>query len=93
MSTQEKIKLVFDTICKVVLKKNEQYGDSAIIPLGIFCKNTNYQQIASRLDDKLLRLKNLDPTTAAFRDTIVDLMGYCCLYIISKGWENDIHKG
>ena len=74
MNTQEKIKLVFETVCKVVLKKNEQYGDSAITPLGIFCKNSNYQQIASRLDDKLLRLKNLDPNSAAFRDTVVDLI-------------------
>ena len=93
IDTQEKIQLVFDTLSKIVIQKNEQYGDSAITPLGIFCKSANYQQIASRLDDKLLRLKNLDTNSAAFRDTVVDLMGYLCLLIISKGWENDIKKG
>ena len=92
-ATQEKIKLVFDSVCSLVMKKNEQYGDSAITPLKIFCKSDNYNQIEARLDDKCNRLKNLKVDDASYKDTVVDIMGYLCLLIISKGWEKDILKG
>lgn len=83
MTTQDKIKEVYDNMRDLSLYKNEKYGDSAINPQQIFCKESAGAQIKSRLDDKLARIKN---STELRKNDLSDVIGYCVLLCIDNGW-------
>jgi len=62
-------------------------------PLRIFSKTSTDEQILTRIDDKLNRIRNMKDIDIGMRDTIIDLMGYLVLLIINKEWNNDILEG
>ena len=78
MTTQEKIKQVGQEVIDLLIEKNESYGDSALKPAGIFATGNAVDNLTSRIDDKLMRIKSrgINPDT---EDTVQDLMGYLIL--------------
>jgi len=85
MTSQDKIKEVYDNMKSLSLYKNEKYGDSALNPMQIFCKDSAGSQILSRLDDKLSRIKN---SSELRKNDVSDIMGYLVLLCIDKEWLN-----
>ena len=75
------------TLEALLLRKNRQYGNSALEPLGICAKAPALEQIAARIDDKLKRISNqgglaaclLGPPASDGEDTVLDLIGYLVL--------------
>ena len=92
-SSQDKIAEVCDNLKKFLIEKNIRYGNSALEPLRIFSKTSTDEQILTRIDDKLNRIRNMKDIDIGMRDTIIDLMGYLVLLIINKEWNNDILEG
>ena len=82
-ATQNKIDSVFQSLSRLVQEKNRRYGDSAIKPLRIFSKLPEDEGIKIRLDDKLNRIINAGEIR---KNDAVDIMGYLCLYCVSKDW-------
>lgn len=76
--TQRQIEAVCDSIKKLLLEKNEDYGDSAITPLRIFSKVGSVEQLNVRIDDKLSRIKNTEVKNI-IENTEMDLIGYLIL--------------
>ena len=78
MTTQEKIKEVGQEVIDLLIEKNESYGDSALKPAGIFATGNAVDNLSSRIDDKLMRIKS-----QGFRgygeDNVKDLIGYLIL--------------
>lgn len=68
-------------MAEFLINKNISYGNSALEPIGIFSKSSANEQLATRIDDKLNRLKNGKKWIGD--DTILDLIGYLILYRIS----------
>jgi hypothetical protein len=85
VTTQDKIKEVYDNMKSLSLYKNEKYGDSALNPMKIFCRESTSSQIESRLDDKLSRIKN---STELRKNDVSDIMGYLALLCIDREWLN-----
>ena len=57
-NTAKKIKDIMKELTEMLLMKNEQYGDSALNPIGIFANGSAKELIAVRMDDKISRLAN-----------------------------------
>ncbi len=76
-NTQVEISNVCDSIKEMLLEKNRKYGDSALNPIRIFSKSDTVEQLKVRIDDKLNRLKNLQPDET--EDVVDDLIGYLIL--------------
>ena len=81
---EAELKTMADCICKVcdsmrdlLLEKNASYGNSAAKPIQIFSKASAMQQINTRIDDKLNRIKC--GGTFDNEDTEKDLTGYLIL--------------
>ena len=72
-----------DLLKKTLLKKNEEYGNSAIEPIRIFSSADNMEQINVRIDDKLSRIKNKNDKEIK-EDTELDLAGYLILKRVAK---------
>jgi hypothetical protein len=73
---------VLSNIRKLLMKKNESYGDSALNPIRIFSKSDSMEQLNVRIDDKLSRLAS--GLNYEGEDTISDLIGYLILYKIQQ---------
>jgi len=71
-----------DAIKELLLMKNAAYGDSALNPANIFASGSAVDNLACRIDDKLMRIKNrgLNDET---EDTVSDLIGYLILLKIA----------
>jgi hypothetical protein len=69
-------------IKKMLIEKNRRYGNSAIEPLRICSKADPLEQIRVRIDDKLNRLKTLDPSDT--EDVELDLIGYLILLRVAR---------
>ena len=80
--TQADIATVCDEIKELLLDKNKKYGDSAINPVRIFSKCNSAEAILVRMDDKLSRIRAMDPDDA--EDVYLDLLGYLILYRVSQ---------
>ena len=80
--TQIDIATVCDEIKELLLEKNKLYGDSALNPVRIFSKAGTLEQIECRMDDKLSRIRNMDPTDT--EDAFLDLIGYLVLHRVAK---------
>ena len=80
--TQEDIVRIMDSTKNLLLYKNEKYGDSALNPLGIFTKGEAIVNLGARMEDKLMRLKEVGMTAESI-DTLYDLQGYLTLMIIA----------
>jgi hypothetical protein len=81
MTTAEKIAVKCDGIRDMLVEKNQKYGDSALFPLRVFSRGDADEAIRTRIDDKLSRIHAgvLDD-----EDTILDLVGYLVLLLISR---------
>jgi hypothetical protein len=72
-----------DKVKELLLRKNEEYGDSAFFPKRIFSKASPIEQIKVRIDDKLSRLSNDSPKTIP-EDTVQDLIGYLIIMKVAQ---------
>jgi len=76
-----KVNAITNSIAKLLIEKNNAYGNSALDPVRVFSKSDTVEQLKVRIDDKLSRIaKGKD-----FRDedVIDDLIGYLVLLKIS----------
>jgi len=90
MDTKEKIKQTIKEIEQLLLQKNEQYGDSAMKPIGLFAKGSPDELIRVRIDDKLSRLALGNDSIESDEDIVLDLAGYLVLLLIAMRDENDL---
>jgi len=84
-NTQTKIIELTNSIQKLLLVKNQRYGDAAITPKRRFSKASPEQGILIRLDDKLNRIEQSDELRI---NDISDMIGYLVLLLIAKGLED-----
>lgn len=70
---------------KLLVEKNESYGDSALSPLGVFSKSDRVERLKVRIDDKLNRL--YAGHEYGQEDTVTDLIGYLVLLKIAEQEE------
>lgn len=80
--TSERIVEVTNAVRDLLLRKNAAYGDSALKPSNIFARGSAVENIACRIDDKLMRIKNKGLNDAT-EDTVQDLIGYLILLKIA----------
>lgn len=79
MSRASQITEVCDDIKKLLIIKNQKYGDSAMAPVRIFSKASPVDQILVRIDDKLSRISKGAGLLASDEDVVDDLIGYLVL--------------
>lgn len=72
---------VIDELREMLLEKNKRYGDSALNPVRIFSKADPIESLLVRMDDKLSRIRTMDPDDA--EDAYLDLLGYLVLYRVA----------
>lgn len=83
---KERIEEVCDSIKELLVRKNGDYGDSAF-QAPILTPNVEPKTaILVRASDKIARLNNLlttgkKPNWETLEDTVMDLAGYCILYL------------
>lgn len=82
MKTRDDIERVCDGTKNLLIKKNADYGDSALEPLGVFGNGDAITSLGARMDDKLMRLKTQGIGKHSI-DTLYDLHGYIALMIIA----------
>lgn len=70
-----------DSVRKVLLAKNEAYGNSALAPLRVFSRADPIEQLKVRIDDKLSRIAR---GNSVGEDTVLDLIGYLILLRIAQ---------
>lgn len=86
-TTQKKIKSVGDGITNLLLKKNSDYGATALKSPRLCTKLAPREGLLVRMSDKISRLENLlnnpesQQVEESIDDTIRDLAGYCILYL------------
>jgi hypothetical protein len=80
--TQVDICTVVDEIKELLLEKNKRYGDSALNPVRIFSKCSSEEALLVRMDDKLSRIRTMDPDDA--EDVYLDLIGYLILHRVGQ---------
>lgn len=78
---QKAIREECDALRDMLLRKNSDYGNSALDPVRIFSKASPMEQIRVRLDDKLSRLAR---GSAAGEDVELDLLGYLILLRVAR---------
>lgn len=87
---QNAIEQICDKLKETLISKNEDYGSSAFQP-PVLAPNLEVDtSILVRMSDKIERIKNLrqaDPEKEthyeSLRDTVLDLAGYCVLYLVT----------
>lgn len=82
---QAKIKAACKRLEETLLAKNADYGNS--IAASRLTQTTARERILIRLDDKFARLASLcerDPAFESIEDTILDIAGYCVLYLCAE---------
>lgn len=89
--TQIDIATVCDEIKELLLEKNKRYGDSALAPVRIFSKADTLEQIEVRMDDKLSRIRTMDPSDT--EDAFLDLIGYLVLHRVAKMQQARVDYG
>ena len=82
MKSSQRIQEIGNAVISMLLEKNKAYGDSALNPANIFAKGTAIDNLCSRIDDKLMRIKNKGISDKT-EDTINDLIGYLILLKIA----------
>lgn len=71
----------------MLVSKNKKYGDSLFKPPGVFSDADTLELINSRLDDKLVRLKQGDVTAADRAEDEEDIIGYLILKRVFRALE------
>ena len=64
------------------IRKTQAYGNSALEPAKIFSQLDAVESLCSRIDDKLMRIKNKGIYDAT-EDTVKDLVGYLMLLLMA----------
>lgn len=77
-------------IAQMLIDKNISYGNSALEPINIFSKATALEQLSTRIDDKLSRVKRGSEYPG--EDTILDLIGYLVFYRIASDDNKNMIK-
>lgn len=77
-----KVRKELNAVEKLLVEKNEAYGNSALEPINVFSKSTAVEQIKVRIDDKLSRLYH--GKEYGDEDTITDLLGYIVLLKVAE---------
>jgi hypothetical protein len=72
-----------DRIKELLLRKNRQYGNSALEPIGIFASKDPVQGILFRIDDKLSRIRT-SGRQGDDEKTDDDLTGYLILLMVAE---------
>jgi len=73
---------IIKEISDLLKSKNKAYGNSALKPAKIFSQLDATESLCSRIDDKLMRIKNRGINDAT-EDTVDDLIGYLLLLKMS----------
>ena len=81
--TQNRIRAIISEVEELLIRKNKQYGNSALEPMGIFAKGSAEELIRVRIDDKLNRLLQGDESIESDEDIVLDLIGYLVFLLIS----------
>lgn len=82
MNTEKIIKEVITEVKDLLIEKNRAYGDSAINPSKVFSNGDALDSLGARIDDKLMRIKNVGINDET-EDTLIDLIGYLVLYKVA----------
>ena len=84
-NSQKKIVDVLDNMQRLLLYKNEKYGDSILSKDGqIFFKGDPKVRVAMHLDEKIGRIRN-NPDAEPRKNDVMDLLGYCVFELIALG--------
>ena len=80
-----------ESLCALLLAKNDEYGNSALEPINIFAEGSAAAQLAVRIDDKLSRISTtrqmVDGDLQIHEDTVLDLLGYLVLLRVDQRLE------
>jgi len=86
---REKITKTCDSIARLLVGKNQRYGNSALEPIRVFSNVDADVGLLVRLDDKLSRIKYASSNHKPLRrNDIVDMTGYLILYCVKQGWTD-----
>lgn len=85
LTVEQKIRLVCDNLCDLLVYKNRKYGNAALQPINIFYKGGANEAIDVRLDDKISRIKNAPEKR---KNDLVDVAGYLVLSLIENDWTS-----
>tara|TARA_R110000796_G_scaffold6811_2_gene23953 strand:+ start:4361 stop:4630 length:270 start_codon:yes stop_codon:yes gene_type:complete len=83
MSVETKIKSKLKLLQDLLITKNRNYGNSALVPANIFSRLSSMESIKIRIDDKLKRIENKGVNDET-EDTVMDLAGYLILLMIAR---------
>lgn len=93
MNNLESIETVCENLKETLIKKNKAYGQSAFKKPLLYPFITGKAAILVRMSDKVQRLQALQQgeqdNGETFNDTILDLAGYCVLYLACKEYGDD----
>lgn len=94
--TQRRIASECDRVKELLIRKNTQYGDSALSPTGVCAKGNAIDLIAVRIDDKLSRITRMGGLRDAMlkikdEDVVQDLIGYLILAAIAG--KSEVNNG
>lgn len=84
MNYEQKVITAVDGLASWLVKKNEQYGNSALEPVRVFSDASQVEQILVRMDDKLSRLARGNASMESDRDVERDLLGYYLLLTVYR---------
>jgi hypothetical protein len=79
---EDEIRKECDNLADILCEKNRKYGNSALEPIQIFSKASAIDQILTRLDDKITRMRNQQSDDT--EDTELDIAGYLILLRIAR---------
>ena len=90
--TQKSLRDICDRIKKMLIAKNQQYGNSVIEPVRIFSKARIDEQLKVRIDDKLSRIYRGNDLLESDTDVIEDLIGYLILLLHARTLDGGIDE-
>ena len=86
---QNNITKTCDGLARLLVAKNQRYGNSALEPIRVFSRADPAEGILVRLDDKLSRIKYASNEGNLLRkNDIADMIGYLILYCVKQGWTD-----
>ena len=86
---QNNITKTCDGLARLLVAKNQRYGNSALEPMRVFSRADPAEGILVRLDDKLSRIKHASSDGKPLRkNDIADMTGYLILYCVKQGWTD-----
>lgn len=81
-SFEQSVRRILNDIGDMLVAKNESYNNAALNPINVFSKSDRTEQIRTRIDDKLNRIRNGHEYPGD--DTVSDLIGYLVILKIAE---------